>query len=307
MSISDVNMPNFLIIGAQKSGTTALYHALCQHPQIFMSPEKEPGFFALDGRLPSFGGPLKPKSRFQNPLDWPAYLALFAESAEQPARGEASTYYTYCWPEQTAANIYGCLPHARLIAILRQPAERAYSAFNMMRQKGLEPLADFHRALAVENAIERMRWTPDFRYFQNGLYSASLKPYFDRFPRSQIHIYLYEDWNTRPDEVVRGICHFLEVDELFTPAMSERRNVTLVRRSDALQTFLKQPHLLKSLLHSLVPQKIRKKLISHLRAWNQIKPPPLDPAMRHELTESYREDILCLQDLIGRDLSHWLK
>ncbi len=298
--------PNLLIIGAQKCGTTALYNALRQHPKIFMSSPKEPGFFAFDGRRLDFQGPLMPHSRFQEPLDWTAYLALFDGAAEYPVRGEASTYYTYCWPEQTANHIHHRLPQARLIALLRQPAERAYSAFGMMRQKRLEPLADFRRALTAERSAVRARWTPDFRYAQNGMYYSCLKPYFDHFPRSQICVYLYEDWNDRPAEILHDICRFLEIDEMFTPAMAARRNVTRLTRSKTLNTLLKRAHPFKALLRPLLPARWRKGLLRRLRRWNERPPLPLDPALRRKLTESYREDILRLQELIGLDLGHWL-
>ncbi len=294
-------LPNFLIIGAQKSGTSALYDALKQHPQIWVSPGKEPAFFAtLDG-VPIFDGP---PYRTHWITDMNVYAALFAGGASARAIGEASTLYSFWRTAQTAAAIQNHVPDVRLIAILRQPVERAYSAFHFVRQRGMEPLSSFQAALRAEKL--RQNWHPTFRYNHNGQYSVHLKPYFDRFPRSQIRIYLYEDWNDNPEKVIRDMCHFLGVDELFTPAMAARRNVTRLDRSETLKTFLKQPHPLKSLWRPLLPARWRKKLVALLRAWNQVRPPPLDPALRRELTESYRDDILQLASMTGLDLDHWL-
>ncbi len=296
-----MTLPNFLIIGAQKGGTSALYDALKLHPQIWMSPGKEPAFFAATDGVPAFDGPPY-RTRWITDLD--VYEALFAGGAQARAIGEASTLYSFWHTDQTAAAIQNYAPDMRLLAILRQPAERAYSAFHFVRQQGMEPLADFQEALRAEKS--RGRWHPTFRYAQNGKYSIHLKPYFERFPRAQIRIYLYEDWNNDPEGVIRDICRFLEIDEMFIPAMAARRNVTRITRSEALKIFLKRPHPLKALLRPLLPARWRKNMVKQMHRWNESPLPPLNPALRRELTESYRKDILKLQDLIGRNLSHWL-
>ena len=142
--------PTFLIIGAQKCGTDALYHALQQHPDIGMSPNKEPFFFLMNGRLPDYR---LPGPRYTNRLvyDWDAYLQLFAGAAGKRAIGEASAIYLSSYfPEKTAARIRDRIPAAKLIALVRQPAERAYSAYNFYRARDFEPLASFAEALAAD-------------------------------------------------------------------------------------------------------------------------------------------------------------
>ena len=114
--------PTFLIIGAQKCGTDALYHALKQHPDIAMSPNKEPFFFLMDGRLPDYR---LPGPRYTNRLvyDWEAYQQLFAGAEGKRAIGEASAIYLSSYfPEKTAARIRDRIPDAKLIALVRQPA-----------------------------------------------------------------------------------------------------------------------------------------------------------------------------------------
>ncbi len=304
--MSDLTLPNFLIIGAQKAGTTAFYHALAQHPQIYVSPHKEPAFFACVEPPPAFQGPqLDPSStRFVTTME--DYAALFREGAGATARGEASTFYSYCWTERTARATHHYLPDVRLIVILRQPAERAYSSFTYHRFRGLEPLADFRRAIAADLAGQRDRWHPCMRYHWVGRYALQLQPYFDLFSPEQLRVYLYEDWQQRPHEVLTDCFGFLGVDEHFAPLPDKRYNVSYRLRSQLLGRWLGQPQAERNWPWRLLPRPLRLKVIRRLRRWNQVEPSPLDPALRRELTESYREDILHLQDLIGRDLGHWL-
>lgn len=294
-------LPNFFIIGAQKCGTSALYHALGQHPDIFMSPNKEPFFFIMDGKLPDYR---LPKPRYTNRLvyDWERYLRLFDGATNQKAIGEASAIYLSSYfPEQTAVRIRERIPGAKLIALLRQPAERAYSAFNFYHARDFEPLASFDAALAAEPARIQANDTPDFRHRMNGFYYANLKPYFETFPKEQIRVYLYEDWNTNPTATLQDIFRFLGIDERVSVEV-QRFNVTHRYRSQRLRRLLLGPNRPGRWLQRHLPAQF----YAQLDRWNQVKPPPMPPALWRELTEGYREDILALQQLIGRDLSHWL-
>ena len=234
--------------------------------------------------------------------EWDAYLQLFAGAAGKRAIGEASAIYLSSYfPEKTAARIRDRIPAAKLIALVRQPAERAYSAYNFYRARDFEPLASFAEALAAEPARIEANDTPDFRYRMNGFYDANLKPYYDIFPREQIRVYLFEEWNADPAGTLRSIFRFLDVDE-DAPIGVERRNVTHRYRSQRLHRFLARPGRFGKRLHRVLPAALR----SRLDRWNQMQPPPMPPEIWRELTEGYREDILNLQALIGRDLSHWL-
>lgn len=295
-------IPNFLIIGPPKCGTTALYTTLARHPQVYGSPLKEPYFFTFDGQPPAFAGPGAHHYRNTAITTWEAYLALFAAAADEIALGEASPLYlTSYHPERTAANIHRRLPEAQLIAILRQPADRAYSQFAYRRQQGFEPLADFRQALAAEPARIAANWPPACRYRRNSLYFTNLTPYFALFPRAQIRIYLYDELTAQPQALLADLCAFLGVDSSRMPAQVERINVTAWPRSRLVDRLLKGSRWLKSLL----PASAHQRFGPRLRAWNRGKPPPLYPALWRELTESYRDEIERLQTLLGRDLSGW--
>ncbi|HEX6473777.1 MAG TPA: sulfotransferase, partial [Candidatus Limnocylindria bacterium] len=131
-------LPNFLVIGAAKSGTTALWSLLRQHPQVFMPALKEPHHFAFDADQPApqFRGPGANLHR-DAVTGTDAYRALFADAGEALAVGEASA--TYLYVAASVERIRAAIPDARLVAILRQPADRAYSSYLHLKRQGREP------------------------------------------------------------------------------------------------------------------------------------------------------------------------
>jgi hypothetical protein len=249
-------MPNFLIIGVGKSGTTSLYYALKQHPQIFMSPTKEPRFFYYGERkFEGFGGPVS-TTNFVSTLS--EYLSLFIGVTDETAIGEASVNNFF---PRACARIKHYIPDAKLIAILRQPADRAYSQFTHAHREGVEPLADFAQALQSEKTRRHQNWWVFLRYREQSFYYSSLKEYFAHFRREQFRIYLYEEWCSRSLEVLRDIFRFLGVDENFVPDMSVRHNQGMHNRSPALHHFLTRSHPLKSLVKPFVPPAWRPGLV----------------------------------------------
>lgn len=300
-----MKFPNFLIIGAQKCGTTALYAALRQHPEIYMSPVKEPFYFVLNGAPPSYPAPGEEyRARLRYTAE--SYAALFQGATSQRAVGEASALYLSSYqPERTAANIQAFNPQMRLIALLRQPADRAWSAFQYYRAREFEPLKRFPAALAAEATRRNGCDLPDLRHFANGCYFANLKPYFDHFPREQIRVYLYEEWNQQPQAVLRDILAFLAVDASVA-LKPPRANVTVGYRSRWLQRFLDEPNRTRQMVEAILGGRLQARVYGKLRAYNRCPPPPLAPELRQALTQRYRSDIAQLQTLIGRDLSHWM-
>lgn len=307
-----MTMPNFLIIGAAKSGTTALYEYLKQHPQIYMSWLKEPHFFAFEGKKPNFQGP--GDQELYNYIivgDVEDYCALFEGVSKEAAVGEASVNYLYLPRARDRIRHY--VPEAKLIVVLRNPIERAYSSFLHMIRDGREPFNDFAEALQAEAERIQNNWAPIWHYKQAGFYYTQLKHYYEVFEREQIRVYLYEELNNETISVLRDIYNFLGVDNTFVSDVSKRYNVSGVpknKRLHALHLFLLRPHPVKSIFKPLLPRKMRRPLLEGLtnaiRNRNLAKPPfPVE--VRRQLTEVYREDILKLQELIQRDLSKWLQ
>ena len=303
-----MTMPNFFIIGAQKAGTTSLYHYLRQHPQVYMSPVKEPFFFnheiGPDGRVvkESFGGP----GRSRNPkfADLEEYRALFEGVKEELAVGEASVLYIYV--PGTAERIERYAPGAKAIALLRDPAERAYSAFLNAVRGGREPLSDFARALREEEGRVRENWAYVFRYRSRGFYHAQLERYYEVFGRERVGVWLYEDLKEDPVGVSQSVFRFLGVDDSFVPDASLRHNPASVPKGEAARLAIRFMNTMLPAVRKVVPSAYKVRRLVNTRILTE-ESPPLDPGVRAELIEGYREDVLKLEELIGRDLSAWLR
>jgi hypothetical protein len=306
-----MTMPNFLIIGAAKAGTTALYHYLKQHPQIYMSPQKDPRFFALEGESLNFQGPdnqAERKLQRNNRLpitSIEAYRLLFKEVKNEKAIGEVSPLYLYS--PKASERIHHHIPNAKLIAILRNPVDRAYSNFLHLVREGREPLTDFAKALREEESRIHSNWNPFWHYKQRGFYYAQLKYYFDRFTKDQIRIYLNEDLKNNPTGLFQNIFQFLDVNETFVPDISISPNTGGIPKNELLHTMLARRNPIKTALKPFLPESWRQRLVNNLRSQNLVKPPQLLPEVREQLIQEYREDVLRLQDLIQRDLSKWLE
>ena len=291
-------MPNFLIIGAMKSGTTALYYYLEQHPQIYMSPVKEPNFFCFAGQE---GSESKSVTRIE------AYRQLFKGVSEERAIGEASHCYLY--EPGAVARIQQYVPEAKLVAILRNPVERAYSHFLHMVRSGTEPLTDFAQALREEEvgAYQKRSYQD---YIGRGRYYEQLKRYFDAFNSEQIRVYLYEDLDKAPIDTLQDTFRFLGVEDSFVPDVSLRRNVSGYPKYKTLDECLRRPSPVKKALKMYLLAKLRwrlSKAFDDLKTRNLVGPRAMEPEVRRQLVGVYREDIVKVQELIQRDLSGWLK
>jgi hypothetical protein len=295
-----VTMPNFFIIGAQKAGTTSLYYYLKQHPQIYMSPRKEPHFFkGMHSEYRKRGRSFPPVTDIRD------YQALFEGVTAEKAIGEASASYLYS--PKAPALIKRSVPDAKLIAVLRNPADRAYSNFLYCVQIGHEPLASFVEALQAEEKRIRENWGPNWHYRQKGFYYTQVKRYFDMFGQDRIRVYLYDDLKARPFGMLGDIFRFLDVDETFVPDLSIEHNTAGLPRNWLLYAAAKRlaswnPTLKVALVERFLPAAPRRYVKNRIF----VKPPPLPVEVRRQLIDLYRDDILQLQDLIQRDLSLWL-
>jgi hypothetical protein len=298
-----VDMPNFLVIGAAKSGTTSLYHYLAQHPDVFMSPVKEPKFFALEGEKPSFRGPGDGEADAVTTLE--DYRALFEGADDERAVGEASPLYLYL--EEALGRIKHYVPEARLIAVLRDPVERAYSSFLHKVRDGRETTTDFAEALALEEDRIREGWAYGWHYKRRGFYHEQIIRYYEAFGPGQIRVYLYEDLKRDPRALLRDAYGFLGVDNSFVPNLSLKHNASGIPKNKLVHSLLRGRNPIKTALKPLLPEGLRKKLLVDLQRRNLEKAPLIPSEVRRGLVEEYREDILKLQDLIERDLSGWLR
>ncbi len=296
-------LPDFMVLGARKSGTTSLYRYLKSHPEVYLSPIKEPRYFAFPDTRPVFGGPDR-----SVPVIWKLedYRRLFAARTTERVAGEMSPLYLYspCAP----GAIRKLIPHAKLIAILRDPAERAYSSFCHNRRDGIEPLADFAAALDAEEKRIAQGWWSRYHYRTQGFYVPQLKRYLELFPREQMLILVYDDMVADCPGFLKRICSFLGVDESHAFDTSERDNVTVgIPRTFILRRFLRSAGRAKSMIRGTVPLKMRSSLFQRFSKLLWAPKPEFRPEVRAQLVSEFKPDILELQQILNRDLSPWLR
>jgi hypothetical protein len=298
-----VSLPNFLIIGAAKSGTTALHHYLKQHPQIYMTPQKETNFFAFEEQEVKFCGPRDNELSESAITSLDVYKEQFNEVSGEIAIGEASPWYLYS--AQAAANIHRHVPEAKLIAVLRHPVERAFSSYLHVVREGREHLS-FEEGLLAEKDRIAQGWEFIWHYRNAGFYTEQVKRLLEIFSRDQMRFYLYDDFVRDSNSFLKGIYEFLEVDPTFLADTFVKPNATGVPKNRLLGHLLFRPNLLWTTARALLPQRFRQRLGYSLRQ-QALSKPPLSQTTRACLLDTFRDDILALQDLVGRDLSAWVK
>jgi hypothetical protein len=285
--------PNFLIVGAAKSGTTSLHEYLGQHPDIFMSAVKEPNYFVTKRGHDS----------------WPKYVALFENGRDKIAVGESSTGYLFC--EQSPALIKSALGEIKIIIVLRNPARRAASLYWWMVREGYENARTFSEALNEEP--RRMQspgfqqtcpqFYPDYLYYTTGLYSEQVRRYLETFGRQNVRIYIFEEFVQEPIAICRDVFEFLGVENAFTPKI-EIHNEARLPASAGLQYWLRNR---ASSYLFFLPSRVRTKILERLMTANigRGSTPSHDPAAEKALLDRYRSDISKLEQLLNRDLSVW--
>ena len=295
-----MKVPTFLIIGVQKAGTTSIYNYLNQHPQVYMSPVKETNFFEKDW---SKVDPEIMKKKRKKIDTFEKYCQLFQDVTDEIAIGEASPNYLFHY-QSSSEQILRYLPDVKLIAILRNPTDRAYSDYLMHRRDGIsnKSLSEQIKTSAHKSFIIR-----------KGFYYTPIKYYFDKFGRDKLKVYLYDDLSRNSVRFMQEMYQFIGVDNTFSVNTSKKAQVAQVPKNQLVNNLLRKKNPLRSFASStlkyILPldtrQKIRSSLIN-LNSQDKTKS-PLSPEDRKQLVELYHEDILKLQDLIHKDLSSWLK
>lgn len=287
-----MTLPNFMIFGVAKAGTTSFFRYLDQHPQVFMCPIKGSNFFgyedACDWKWTNEGDP--PLLRHFHVTTFAAYEELFAGASDEIAIGEVSPQYFRC--PTAAQRIRESLPDVKLVASLRNPADRAFSGFMMRTRRG-ETVKEIHEEL-----------TPDSSHVVEGFYYRRLKRYFDLFPRDNIKIYIFEEFKQDPTKVITNLFDFLNVDTNFVPNTSVKYNPAGVPKSRFINRLTFDPKIVKT-AKSLLSESMQG-MAKRMRRQTMKTPPKFPPDLRAELLDLYHEDILKLETLIDRDLSIWL-
>jgi len=297
-----MTVPNFLVIGTAKAGTTSLHDYLAQHPQIFVSPRREPSYFAHAGAQPRYNGPGDRDWKFV--VEWAEYLQLFAAASEHSAVGEISPRYLYF--ADASRRIQEKIPHTRLIAILRHPVDRAYSHFLMNRARDCEPFANFSEAMELEAGRLALGWGWDWCYVGAGLYHTQLSRYFEKFPKKQIKVLFYDDYKKDSFLFLESLFNFLGVDPTYRPDMNVRHREAGLPRSHRLRRALEHRGPLRRLARNALPAAWRHRAKEEMLARNTVRPPPLADELRRRLFDRhFAEDYQRLRALLGCDLPDW--
>lgn len=299
--------PDFLIIGAAKAGTTALFDILRDHPAIYLPEVKEPHHFAFRDERPNLVAPDGRYVRINDRAvsDRDEYRALFASKGADQIAGEASVSTLFYG--RAAAAVAETNPAMKLIAVLRSPADRAYSSFNHARRWGLETEPDFDRALDLEPARIEAECPLLMRYVAGGRYAQLLQPFYDRFDPNQIHLIRYEDYRSDVRRTLGELLRFLGVDPTVELDVAKTSNVGAVPTpGNRLHAFLTADSALHRVGRRIVPLAARERLLPPIKARLFGRPEPLDPLIRQRIVTETAEDVTRLHELTGLDCLHWI-
>lgn len=281
--------PDFFIVGAIRSGTTAMKEYLQEHPEVFMPPiNLEPRFFGSD--LP---GP----RRFR---DERAYLSLFSWAGNEKRVGEKSTHYLYSL--RAASEIKAFQPTARIIIMLRNPVDAIYSLHGLQLYYGLESIADFEAALEAEDG-------GGFNYRDKLTYTRQVRRFFETFGPEKVHVITFDDFIGDTAGVYRDTLRFLDVSPRYQPVF-RKVNASRRARSRAVGRLLSDPPqaLLKFALRAL-PYGVLHRVVQGAAHLNRdYEPlPPLGADLRRKLQAEFLPEVEQLSELLGRDLTHWCR
>jgi hypothetical protein len=300
--------PDFFIVGHHKSGTTALYEMLRRRPQIYMPDLKEPWFFAKD-----LGVRFEPETPLPQTLD--EYLSLFSAATPEQRIGEATP--SYLMSHTAAADIAEVQPDARIIAILREPANFLRSLHLQSVRNHAETETNFRKALALEDARRHGEAIPagamrpqELLYSEHVRYVEQLRRYHDAFAAEQVLVLIYEDFRADNEAVARRVLRFLEVDDT-GPIEQVEPNATVRVRSRRLYDLVRAVYLghgpaakaAKTAIKALTPRQLRRD--AHVTVRRRVlfgSPQPPDEELMTELRRRFKSEVVALSEYLDRDL-----
>ena len=304
---STLLVPDFFVVGAIKAGTTALYHYLGQHPGIALPHRQEPNFFAFKGQVVDFRGPGNSPAPINRTsvTDSSSYEQLYGRVGERVV-GDISPVYLY-WPA-TVKNMRKYAPNAKIIMILRNPIDRAFSSYMHLLRDDREPLGDFRAALDAEPVRLAENWGFLWRYKDVGRYAKQVQRYLDAFPEEQILVLLYDELRQDAAAVCRRIQGFVGVDPHFTPDVSGRFNMSGVPRSRFLHEILDRQSAIKSVLKAVVPDS-RRTTLQKMRVGVQNRNLERQPILQEDrayLRAEFEDEVADLEDVLKTSLHQWI-
>ena len=297
------SLPNFLIVGAAKCGTSSLHNYLNQHPDVFMPSYNEQG---MKVKEPRFLIKDLVKDRLHNGVwDFKSYQALFDIVLNEKAIGESTVLYLYYY-HVAIRNIKKYLgDDVKIIIMLRNPVDRAFSAYTHVSRSLKEPLS-FEKALEIE--VNRLgndeTLTPMVMYKAMGLYHDMVNAYVENF--KNVHVIMYEDFQQNTKEVVNQTLVFLGILKGVELDTQSKHNVGGKSwRFSFLKYFFMKDNFIKKGLRITFPKTLRKKFSVLLEYLLKVKVNPINPETKKELISFFRNDVEKLEKLLSVDLKNW--
>jgi hypothetical protein len=299
--------PDFFLIGAPKAGTSALHSALAVHPHLFLSPVKEPKYYMCgDSPPPAYKGPGDAHSNQEWVWQRQRYLDLFQDAPEGTLRGESTPFYLY--NRDARRRIAADRPDAKLIAVLRDPVDRAYSNWMHLWMDGLEPEADVVQAVALEHKRVDAGWAPFWHYSGLGMYGRQVADLYDHFPREQVLLLRYRELVDSPDQTLNRVFDFLGVEGADVDTIPSDNSRPFVRdgvRARTVGPVIRAGAAVGQFLPPKVWRAVSKPLISQLHKGGDPSRPRLTPEQREQLVAPHLEDIALLEDITGESFDLW--
>jgi Sulfotransferase domain len=312
-------LPNFIVVGANKGGTTSIYHYLRQHPEVYLSPVKEPHYFSKDIEVNLFkrefaqnklqdiekyvNGDMHEEYHAAFIRDESQYRKLFKNVKGQKAIGELSTSYLYS--TDAAQEIKDLVPNCKIIICLRNPIDRAYSHYRMNLWTGNSNEFDFYQALVDDyNHIPKV-WGNAHLYTEIGMYYEQVKRYIDIFGKENVKIIFTEDMKKNAAGVIKEVYAFIGVDTNFTPDTSTQYNEVYTPKYKNLTWFLNKSGI-RPLMKKFSPKFIKSIIVKTLYKGKSDKG-EIPANAKAFLMGKLEQDIKKLSTLLNKDLSNWLK
>jgi len=300
--------PDFIIIGAPKAGSTALHAALVQHPDLFLSRPKEPKYF-MTAETPPRGHGQRGPGDAHSAREWlwrtSDYEKLFEPAPPGRLRGESTPFYL--WSRDAHRRMAEVIPDVKMIAVIRDPVERAYSNWTHLWADGLEPEPDFLTACRLEPKRVEAGWAPFWRYVELGRYGEQLEDVYRFFPAEQVFVLRYRDMVDDPRQALDAVCAFLGIR---TGVVTEIPPSNVGRWADdsARNRRLRRAIRLGATAGAHAPpamwRRVERRMLGALQKGSSPRP-RIDPETRSALLEDYREDVALLERLTGDSYRDW--
>jgi hypothetical protein len=294
--------PAFVLVGAPKSGTTAMYTYLSEHPAVFLPARKELHYFGSDL-----------ERRHRTPMSDADYAQHYLGAPAGAVAGTAFVWYLYS--RNAAAEIAEAAPGALIIAMLRNPVDMLPALHAEHLSNGNEDIQDFAEALAAEPDRRAGRRIPPEAHLPQGLlysevpcYAEQLERYFQAFGRDRVHVVLFDDFRRDPAGAYADVLSFLELDATFRPPSFAVINPRHGIRSHRMRRFLSHPPAFsRRVARTVMPAPVRRRLWERMATANAraVSATPLPSDLRRQLGSMFADEITRLESLLGRDLAEW--